>query len=204
MGSPETSVSSGLFGSNSMLVASFGNGRSFLSTTALYCTLVALPCAGATVMNTPRANGPFLSEIVRWFESEDTEVRGATYFCHPSAASALSTVSAVCVTGLSVVKMVLAGLANTSLAPGTRGSLLVLSVLSDCGSDFEQPASVKTLINAASKMRARAPVLSRMIVLSFFWLVPNDASGASIVGRVPTAVIAAAAMLINERDNAAT
>src|SRR5690242_20946872 len=171
MGSAETSISGGLFGSNSMLVASFGNGRSFLSTAALYCTLVALPCAGAIVMKTPRANGPFLSEMRRWFASEDTEVCGATYFCHPSAASALSTVSAVCATGLGVVKIVLAGLANISLAPATRGSLLVLSVPSDCGSDFEQPASVKAQINAASKMPVRDPV-SRVIVLAFILALP--------------------------------
>ena len=86
--------------------------------TALYCTLVALPCAGATVMNTPRANGPFLSERMRWFVIRAAEVCGATYFCHPSAASALSTVSAVCATGLGVVKIVLAGLAKDFLGAG--------------------------------------------------------------------------------------
>src|SRR5262249_1768680 len=89
-------------------------------------------------------------------------------------------------TGLSVVKMVLSGLANTSLAPGTRGSLLVLSVLSDCGSNFEHPASVKTQINAASKMCARAPVLPRMIALSFTALAMAGGGGDLII-KVVTA-----------------
>ncbi len=123
-----------------MLLASFGNGTSFLSETALYCTLVALPCAGATVMNTPSAHGPFLSERLRWLSLASSEVCGATYFCQPSVASALSTVSAVCGSGLVVVKIVLAGLAKTSLAPATRGSRLVSSVPSDF-SDLEHPAA---------------------------------------------------------------
>jgi len=38
------------------------------------------------------------------------------------------------------------------LAPATRGSLLVLSVPSDCGSDFEQPVSVKAQRIAANKI----------------------------------------------------
>src|SRR4029077_8280135 len=134
------SASSGLFRSTSILLSSFGNGTSFLSGTALYCTLVALPCAGATVMNTPSAHGPFFSERLRWPSLASSELCGATYFCQPSVASALSTASAVCGTGLVVVNIVLAGLAKTSLAPATRGSRLVSSVPSDF-SDLEQPAA---------------------------------------------------------------
>src|SRR5664279_2405738 len=47
------------------------------------------------------------------------------YFCQPPAASVLSTVSAVCATESGEVKIVVAGLAKTSLAPLTRGSRLV-------------------------------------------------------------------------------
>src|SRR5664280_1850243 len=49
------------------------------------------------------------------------------YFCQPPAASALSTVSAVCATESGEVKIVVAGLAKTCLAPLTRGSRLVLN-----------------------------------------------------------------------------
>jgi len=48
----------------------------------------------------------------------------------------------------------------------------VLSVPSDCGSDFEQAASVKAQINAASKMPVRDPVSSRVIVLAFILALP--------------------------------
>jgi len=73
---------------------------------------------------------------------------------------------------LGVVKIVLAGLANISLAPAIRGSLLVLSVPSDCGSDFEQPASVKAQIIAANKMPVRDAASPRVIVRAFILALP--------------------------------
>src|SRR5665213_876980 len=64
------------------------------------------------------------------------------YFCHPAAASALSTVSAVFATESGDVKIVLAGLAKTSLAPVTRGRRLVSNTpLSASLSDLEHPAA---------------------------------------------------------------
>src|SRR6478735_6893866 len=162
-----------------MLVASFGNGTSFLSGTALYCTLVALPCAGATEMYTPRASGPFLSDRLRWLSFSDTEVLCAAYFCQPSATRALSTVPAVCATGSEDVKIVLAGLEKMTLAPATRGSLLVSSVrlvsaaLSDF-SDFEQAVSSSKIHKSARNKESGAwpnrvldPVMPRMFDLAF-------------------------------------
>ena len=153
MGSAVMAVSSGRSGEYSILLAPLGNGRSVFSATAAYCTLVALACAGAIVMNTFSACVPLFSDIIRDVGFSALEVNGATYFCQPPAASALSTASAACATGSGDVKIVVTALAKVSLAPATRGSRLVssaplsafsafcdLSAFSDfSGSDFEHP-----------------------------------------------------------------
>src|SRR5450631_4048580 len=82
------------------------------------------------------------------------------YFCQPPAASALSTVSAVCATESGEVKIVVAGLAKTSLAPATLGRRLVLNVPSSgfSGLDSEHPpASTAKQANAKIKPRDLPP-----------------------------------------------
>src|SRR4029077_10409717 len=158
-----------------MSVPALGDVTSLVSGTALYCTLVALPCAGATEMYTPRASGPFLSDRLRWLSFSDTEVFGAAYFCQPSATRALSPAPAVCATGAEDVKIVLAGLEKMTLAPATRGSLLVSSVwlvsaaLSDF-SDFEQAVASSRIHKSARNKESGAwpnrvldPVVPRML-----------------------------------------
>ena len=82
---------------------------------------------------------------------------GATYFCQPPAASALSTVSAVCATESGEVKIVVAGLAKTSLAPETRGRRLAsnapVSALASGLDSLHPPASTAKQAKANIKSR---------------------------------------------------